>query len=241
MSAIADSAERYLQLRRAMGHKLETPGRLLTQFTEFMDGQRATTVTTALAVAWAGAPDDGQDKPPRSRPARRLEAVRGFARYQVAFDPGTEVPPPGVFPSGYGRVSPLIFTAAQTADILGAAGRLSRFDRSVVYPVLFGLLAATGMRIGEALALTSGDVDLEQGVLTVRRGKSPNPRLVPLHPTATQALSGYSEWRGNTKDPTAPLFRMTRSNRPMGYSNAHYAFRQACTSAGLVLGVTCFD
>ncbi|MDR1428131.1 MAG: tyrosine-type recombinase/integrase [Bifidobacteriaceae bacterium] len=233
MSAIADQVAEYLRLRRAMGHKLATPGRYLAHFAEFMDNQHAGTVTTALAVAWAAAPDDGQGKPAPSRPARRLEAVRGFARYLTAVDPGTEVPPTGVFPSGCHRPAPFIFTPSQIADLVAAAGRLPRFDRSVIYPVLFGLLAVTGMRVGEALALTIGDTDLEQGMLTIRRGKSPNPRLVPLHPTATQALNGYSEWLSPTANPAAPLFRGPDRSRPMEYWNALYAFHQACAIAGL--------
>lgn len=188
----------YLRLRRQLGFTLAWDEHLLGQFTAHLDAARTRYLTTAVMVGWAGLPrDDGGAG--ASRAVTRMTAVCSFAAYMHALDPAHEVPPRGVFTFQRQRTVPYIYTPAQIAALLDAAARLRRFERSMIYSVVFGLLAATGMRVGELLALDDDEVDLDAGVITVSRGKSRDPRLVPVHPTTTQALRDYATWR-NQRD-----------------------------------------
>ena len=109
--------------------------------------------------------------------------VRGFAAYLHAIDPATQVPPRGLLPGGTRRAVPYLYSAADIAALLAQAERLRTPLRAATYQTLIGLLAVTGMRIGEALRLDDGDFDAGQGMLTVRHAKFGKPRLLPLHPT----------------------------------------------------------
>lgn len=156
-----------------------------------------------------------------------------------ALDPAHEVPPRGVFTFQRRRTSPHIYTPEEVAALLDAAARLRRFERSRIYPVVFGLLAATGMRVGELLALDTEDVDLEGGCITVSRGKSRDPRLVPLHPTTTEALSDYAHWRGGRElvvvDGRTPFFTDHLGRRLTRFTT-DYAFQRVREDAGLTVG-----
>lgn len=133
---------------------------------------------------------------------------------------------------------PYIYTPGEIADLLDAAAALSRFGRGRIYPAVFGLLASTGLRIGEALGLDTDEVDLDAGVLTISRGKSRDPRLVPMHPTTTTALSDYVSWRdhhlhrGDAASDTRAFFVDTTGRR-LPYANVRHAFRQTRNDAGL--------
>lgn len=152
----------------------------------------AEAITITGAIAWAGRLPDGVTKRPATRASTRLTAIRGFAAYLHTLDPVHEVPPRSVFSRHVPRPTPHIYTRAEVTALIEAAGRLNGGVRARTCSVLFGLLAATGLRIGEALALDRDEADLETGVLTISRGsKSRDPRLVPLHPTATAALNRY--------------------------------------------------
>ena len=120
--------------------------------------------------------------------AHRLGAARGFARYLKTIDPATEIPPAGVWPSVTPRPEPWIWAEADIGRLLTAARALRPPLRAATYETLLGLLAATGMRLGEAIAPDRADADLADGVLTIRDGKFSRSRLVPLHPTAVGAL-----------------------------------------------------
>lgn len=137
---------------------------------------------------------------------------------------------------------PHIYTPDEIARLLEVAAELKRYERGRIYPVVFGLLASTGLRIGEALALDIDEVDLDAGVLTISRGKSPDPRLVPLHPTATTALAEYAHWRdqhlrpGTDVDSGAGAFLIDAGGRRLSYANAQYAFEHVREIAGLTSG-----
>jgi integrase len=129
--------------------------------------------------------------------ARRLEVIRPFAKYCARFDPGTEVPEVGIFGKGHRRLTPHIYTDQEISDLLRACHRLPPRGtlRPATYEALFGLIAATGLRISEALHLRCADVDLARGCLTIRQTKFCKSRLLPLHPTATEALKRYMAFR----------------------------------------------
>src|SRR5262249_54061699 len=151
----------------------------------------ATVVTYPLALEWA-------IQGPAKRPTwtLRFTDVRGFARYLRGRDPRTELLPTRVLCS-YSRAKPYLYTETEIAKLLEVAFALrpAKALRHWTYYCLFGLLAVTGMRIGEVLSLRRHDVDLEQGVLTVRGAKFGKTRLVPLHHTTCAMLRRYARER----------------------------------------------
>ncbi len=186
----------YIAYRRSLGFKT-TEGKdagTLVSFGRYADRIGHTgPVTTVLAVAWA---KSTQGKGP-TRWARRLDFVRGFARYRAMFEPETEIPPPGLLGSSrYHRKSPRIYSEREIADVIGATADTQPAGlRQKTYATLFALLACTGMRVSEALALDDGDVDLAAGVLTVRWSKFNRSRLVPIHRSSADALLEYRRFR----------------------------------------------
>lgn len=185
MSALADAATSYLQVRRALGYRLERHGQLLTRFVAYLDEHGLTTVTAQAALAWACEPAEaGPD-----RWSRRLGVARRFAAYMVAVDPATEVPPTRLWPQGR-RPEPFVCSPAQIEALVAAAG-VGASPVVATYQTVIGLLAVTGMRVGEALGLNDDDVDLDTGVLTVHSTKFGKSREVPLAPSTTQELIGY--------------------------------------------------
>jgi integrase/recombinase XerD len=191
MSTIKDAAEDYLAVRRALGYKLEPHGRLLAGFAAHVEQAGAARVTAALAVQWARLPA-GADPQWWNR---RLGVVRGFARYLQALDPATEVPPAGLLPAHARRITPYLYSPADIAALLGAAGRLRPSLHAATYQAMIALLAATGMRVGEACRLDNDDVDLDAAALTITRSKFGKTRLVPLHGSAVAALRAYAARR----------------------------------------------
>ena len=205
MSLLQETLDEYLAMRRALGHKLCQAGRLLKQFVAFADLAGATYVTTDLALAWASQPCGAR----LSERARRLGIVRRFARYCGALDPRTIVPPPGLLPHRYQRPTPYIYRDEEISRLLGAAQQLSSTTglRPHTYATLFGLYAVTGMRCREPLQLDRDDVDLMNGVLTIRGTKFGKSRYVPLHVSAQCALSSYATRRDRLcRNPDSPSF-----------------------------------
>lgn len=191
---VHDIVEEYLDFRRRLGFELRIEGQELRRFARFArDIGDTGPLTTQLAVRWATLPTEAD----RLYHARRLDMVRRLARYRVLVDPATEVPPNGLLGPSYRRRPPHIYSDQEVAALLRAAACLGPTGRlrPQTYTTLFGLLAATGMRVSEGLALRRRNVDLDAGLITVLAGKFRRARLVPLHPSAVQALRGYVERR----------------------------------------------
>ena len=184
MSELSDHLEDYLRLRRRLGFVLAGDGRVLAQFVDYLREHALTSITTQAAIEFARLPR-GVDPVNWSH---RLGAIRGFARYLATIDPSTEIPPSGVFPGQGKRPAPYLYTDAEIRAILHAASELQPVMRAATMHTLLGLLAVTGLRIGEALRLLRTDVDLRAGVLTVAGPKTGHPRLVPLHPSTVAQL-----------------------------------------------------
>lgn len=186
--------EEYLAARRQMGFALGIAGAQLLAFARFADqtGHRGT-VTFDLAVRWA---QNSRCKTPLTW-ARRLEVLRPFAKYRLQFDAGTELVPRSFFGPVHRRLVPHIYAEQEIMALLKATDNLLPAGglRPLTYRTLFGLLAATGMRISEALHLKPQDVDLGHELLTVRQTKFRKSRLVPLHSTTVVALTRYAEAR----------------------------------------------
>jgi len=178
------SVERYLALRRALGFKLRNETWFLPDFVTFLEAHGTSVITTELALRWAEQPPDGSPY----YWAKRLGAVRCFAKHHRAFDPRTEVPPPDLIPYRARRRRPHIYTDEEVALLMREARGLPGAMRSESYATLIGLLAATGMRVGEAIALDDEDLDWRRSLLTVRHAKFRKSRHVPLHESTLAAL-----------------------------------------------------
>jgi integrase len=184
--------EEYLAMRRSLGYQLIGQGRYLHNFANFLDrAEHEGPILLTLSVEWASS----TSSPDPRNPARRLMVVRDFLRHLAARDGATEVPAPGLLGPTTHRTPPHIYCDDEIAELLREAARLSPHEglRPHSYVTLFSLLACTGLRISEALALRRDDVDLVNGVITVRSGKNGRSRLVPLHPSSLEPLRAYAE------------------------------------------------
>lgn len=232
MKTLRQHLQQYLQLRRRLGFKLRDAGSMLSKFVRFAQRQHATFVTTQLALRWATQPVD-------CHPAlwtTRLSRVRQFARYVSAVDPRTEIPPHGLLPHRYRRKPPYLYSDQEVRALIAAAQQLPspRHLRGATYATLFGLLAATGMRVGEALGLDRADVDLAQALLTVRQTKGNKARLVPLHPSTNQALRRYERLRDRVcPRPQSPRFFLSERGGALTYWIVRYWFIQVSRQIGL--------
>ncbi|HUS08648.1 MAG TPA: tyrosine-type recombinase/integrase [Bryobacteraceae bacterium] len=188
-STVAAQVEDYLVSRRAMGFDLRGEGYQLLAFARFAGEQAdAEALTFELLLAWV----QGSIAPGPVTAARRVEALRPFLKYCRQFDPCCPVLPLGLCGPGHRRLSPHIYTEAEVAALLVAAGELKPDGlRPLTYVTLFGLLAATGMRLSEALHLERKDLNLDQPSLTVRETKFKKSRLVPIHASTARALAVY--------------------------------------------------
>ena len=230
MSELFRHLEDYLRLRRSLGFKLEFPGLVLPSLVTYLEAAGAAAITAELAVAWAGLP---RDVLPITW-AHRLGAARGFARYLKAIDPATEIPPAGIWPSVSPRPRPWIWAETDIRRLLSAARTLRPPLRAATYETLFGLLAAAGMRLGEAIKLERADADLAEGVLTIRDGKFGVSRLVPLHPGVTTALREYAACRDRLlPQPASTKFFISTAGTPLRTSGVDRAFAQLTTALGL--------
>ncbi len=193
MSRLQELLHDYLTMRRALGFKLHSDGTALLAFVDFMEQEHADTIRTDLALAWAKLPMAVQPV----RWAQRLSYVRGFARYCRAFDERTEIPASQLLPFPRRSPKPYFFTDENIKTLLQGALQLPTKDELANHTChcLFGLLSVAGLRIGEALALTVDDVDLDERILTLRSSKFGKSRLVPLHATSVAVLADYRRRR----------------------------------------------
>ena len=210
----------YLSQRRALGYKLYREGRQLLNFARYTDQSRHRgPLSAALALRWATLPRAVDP----AYHARRLNIVRVFARHQAVIEPATQVPPRHVLGPDFRRKAPHLFTPAQLRQLLRRCSNLSGQLDPVTYRTLLGLLACTGLRISEALALRVQDVDLVQGVLTVRFSKWEHSRQVPLHPSALSPLRRYAR-RRTALFPQAQTFFASNRGQRLQYGAVNRVF-----------------
>lgn len=230
MSPLSGHVEDYLRLRRALGYKLERAGHLLPKLVTYLEAAGSATLTTELAVSWARLP--AQARP--NHWAARLAVARGFARYLQTIEPATEVPPAGVFPNRRHRPAPYLWSQRDIGRLLDGARTLRSPLRAATYDALFGLLAVSGMRVGEAVGLDRDDVDFEAGVITIRQAKFDRTRLVPLHDTTTAALQGYAAERDRLcPAPGSVAFFVSGAGTRLNRSDVAKTLRRITTDMGL--------
>ena len=193
MNGLTKALDEYLGIRHALGFKLLQTARSLAQFVRFIECEGATFITIELALRWA------QEDPKASSVthADRLAMVRRFAAWRSAEDPRTVIPPMGLLTRRYQRPTPHIYSKAEIESLILTAASLPSKQglRGLTCSTLFGLLAVTGMRVGEAVALDRDDVDLRTGVLVIQEGKFGKSRFVPIHATTRDALEDYCKKR----------------------------------------------
>lgn len=204
----------YLFERRRLGFELRTMGLALRSFARYIDHhQHREPLTVELMADWARRDRTGGNDPRTW--ARRLKLLRPFMRWLRQFEPRTEVPDDAIFGRIGERLTPHIYHERELADLLDAARHLGPALRGATYEALFGLIAATGLRVSEAVRLHNADVDLKAGVLTIQRTKFAKSRQVPLHPSTTEALRRYRRVRERWADADGnqPFFVGSRGQR----------------------------
>lgn len=230
MSALRRDLDNYLAIRRALGYKLARAGILLADFVAHLDANGTDTITTDAALAWATLPPNGAS----GWWAQRLSVVRSFARHLHAIDPAHEVPPPGLLPGRSHRATPYLYSDADVAALMAAAGGFRSPLRVATFETLVGLLAVTGLRIGEALRLDRDDVDLVDGVLTIRLSKFDKSREVALHTSTVDALAAYTRERDRLcRRPVDRAFFVSTAGTRLLYCNAHLGWLDLVRRAGL--------
>jgi len=232
MSPLQTALQDYLALRRALGFELRLAGRLLQRFVDFAQAAGAAYITTELALQWATQPAHAQP----AQWANRLGMVRRFAQYCSSIDSRTVVPPPDLLPYRLARPSPYIYRDEQIAQLIQTARALSSQIglRPYTYSTLFALYAVTGMRTQEPLRLDRDDVDLANGVLTVRGTKFGKSRYVPTHPTTQRALRRYAARRDHLcPSPQSPSFFLSEQGTRVTQWSVRWTFVKLSHQIGL--------
>jgi integrase len=230
MIVLRQALDDYLRVRRALGYKLARSEKLLAQFLTFVEDRNEDHVTIDSAVAWASLPAGSH----RSWMSTRLSIVRRFAIHLHGIEPANQVPPTDLLPGRNRRATPYLYSEADIAALISAAGTLRTAHRVATYRTLIGLLAVTGMRVGEAIGLDRTDLDVANGLLTIRNGKFGKSRELPLHPSTVAALCNYLD-RDNRphKAPNTPALLVSTIGTRLLYTNVQPTFHQLVRRAGL--------
>ena len=231
MNSLDQALNEYIAIRHALGFELREVAGCLRNFVTFLKTEGASYITKDLALRWAIQPAEAQ---PYTW-AWRLGMVRRFAAWHSATEPRTEIPAPGLLPHRYQRKTPHIYSDEEIANLLRRAAQLPspKGLRAPTYTTLFGILAVTGMRVNEALHLDRPDVDLDQGILTIRRTKFGKSRHVPVHPSTVAALRKYAETRDRILAKPTPAFFVSERGTRITEWIARYTFARLSQQLGL--------
>lgn len=232
MNHMEQALNDYLRIRHSLGFVLRITESSLRNFVAFCQANGASYITTELALRWATQPTQAQP----ATWAWRLGMVRRFAMWHSASEPRTEIPPVGLLAHRYRRKPPHIYTNKEIERLLRQTQQLPspKRLRASTYTTLFGLLVATGMRVNEALHLDGPDVDLQAGILHIRRTKFGKSRYLPLHHTTVQALKKYAEVRDRIfTAPATPAFFVCERGRRISEWMARYTFAKVSQQIGL--------
>ena len=232
MSILSQTAADYLQLRRAFGHKMDEAGRQLPRFVAYLEATGTHTITLESAMAWAQQPTL---QPNSSVWASRMTVARGFARYLAGIDARTQVPPVGLLPYRKHRRSPYLYSLEDVASLMSQARQTIPSPlRAATFETLIGMLAVTGMRVGEAIRLDRTDVDWDQGLAVVRVSKFGKSRALPLHDSTVHTLAGYADLRDRLQpSPKVPSFFVSGTGKRLWYSDIQHTFQALVSVAGI--------
>jgi integrase/recombinase XerD len=228
-ATLRTALDEYLAVRRALGFKLARDGLLLEQFVGICEQAGATRVTSELATAWVTAPE----KASASWLAMRLTVVRGFARWLQASDPAGQVPPLGWLPPRR-RTTPYLYSDAEITALMSAARRARWPPSAATYETLIGLIAVTGMRVGEAIRLDRHDVTLPDRLITIRDSKLGKSRVLVIHPSTVTVLRAYLRHRAAlSPTPGEAAFFVHPAGNRITYASVQQMFRTLTQRAGL--------
>lgn len=232
MKSLARHLQNYLALRRSLGFKMRQADCLLRQFIRFADEQRASHLTTPLAVCWATQPTEALPV----TLAGRYQILRHFALYLSTLDARTEIPPAGLLVYRKRRTPPYFYTDQQVVQLVRTARRLPSAEglKGPTLSTLLGLVAVTGMRIGEAVALNRQDADLSQGLLTVQHPKGDRVRLIPVHASTCIMLRRFVRLRNRVcPHPRSPSFFVTETGERLNDNWVRIWFANVSRQIGL--------
>ncbi|MBZ0186108.1 MAG: tyrosine-type recombinase/integrase [Candidatus Obscuribacterales bacterium] len=228
MNTIREDLNEYLAMRRALGFKLKKHGQFLEKFVCYFEEQKAEFITTKLAVEWAELALSVGSR------SQRLSYLRAFARFRTASDPRTEVPPENLYPYRAKRAQPYLYSEDEVRRLLQAARTLPNPFRAETYHSLLGLMAVTGLRLGEILGLQMNNVDLDEGMLLVEGAKHGRSRLVPLHPSTQAVLGEYRICRDKYLDGrAASCFFISLNGTQLDSAMVHRTFYALSEETGL--------
>ena len=231
MSDLSTELSRYLRVRRSLGYDLSTSERVLRKFVDFAKQNGAEHISVMLFLQWR----ESFGHANRQTWSRRLGMVRLFAQWLQCLDPKHEVPPRGLIPDRMCRSRPYIYSEEEIRRIVAAAAELPSNNgiRALTCSTLFGLIATTGLRISEAISLDGADVDLETGVVTLRRGKWGKSRLLPVSASTTARLAEYAKERDRLLGTCPKPFFVSDNGGRITDCNARYSFATVCQTIGL--------
>jgi integrase len=228
MSDLHGALADYVAIRRSTGFKFEEAAKLLSNFVGRLDADGSLVVTSTAAISWAKA-TGGQP----NWWGKRLSVARGFARYLNGLNPEHEVPPTGMFPTRPCRATPYLYSDEDVARLMVAARSLRIASWATTMETLIGLLAVTGMRVGEAIDLDANDLDWVEGVLTVHFGKFGKSREIPLHPSTVEVLRTYDDRRRNMGPQlTSSAFFVSIFGARLSYASVHRTFHRLVCQLG---------
>lgn len=229
MSELHNALADYLTMRRALGYKMDKAERLLGQFVAFTEDRGETHVRTETALAWATRPAGAA----AIWTSRRLAEVRLFARHLRTLDGVSEVPPADLLPAQVRRATPYLYTPEEIAALIQATAILRGPHVQATYRTPIGLLAATGMRIGEAIDLDRDDFDAGSGMVTIRHGKFDKARALPLHPTTAAALDDYLRRDDRPRPAGLPALLVSSRGKRLRYGTVQPIFHKLLHHCGI--------
>lgn len=231
MSQLSQELNRYLSIRRNLGYSLITTEQILRGFIAFAEQEGVEYVGPELFLRW----HDAFGQANQQTWSRRLGIIRIFAKWLHGINPKHTVPSAELIPAHYRRTRPYIYSKEEIRSIVSTAAILPSIDgiRGITYSTLFGLIAVTGLRINEALSLNTTDIDLEAGVITLRRGKRGKSRLLPLSSSTTAKLAEFVKTRNRLLGASPEAFFVSSQGKRLSDCNARYQFALVCQMIGL--------
>ena len=231
MTALEHAIDQYIDLRWRLGFRFAIQAGILRRFVQFATREKARYVTTDLVLRWVNTMTEVLP----ATAARSVSVVRQFAIWRRAMDPRTQTPPGRLIAGRCQRHVPYLHSAGQLRKLIEAAGQLESKNgvRGRTYSTMFGLIAVTGLRISEAVNLDRADVDLDEGVLTIRGTKFGKTRLVPLHESTTKALATYAAKRDAILvNVRSPAFFVSEAGRRVTHWSTRYNFAHVSQRVG---------
>ncbi|KAB2693657.1 tyrosine-type recombinase/integrase [Ochrobactrum sp. Kaboul] len=233
LTTMKEHVAAYLIERSMLGFSVSGPNaQLLSSFADFADEQDCRRLTSDLIINWA------KDRSRINQPftwAGRLAIVKPFAVYMTRLDSATEFPATPIFGKSRRRLTPHIYTDDEILGLLAAARGLQGELRSAVFETLIGFIAATGMRISEAINLRCCDVDIEARCVTVRMTKFQKSRHVPFHRSVAEVLESYQQIRGRfVRREAEQAFFTVEGGQHLKKRTVHGVFQRLRTAVDII-------